>query len=315
VSAGFGKLLWCSSLAAAAAAWLACLGVGIHVELASGLNLLLVFAAAGLIYLRRTERSETISRFLDIFELHLLLALIAAAGAMGSYVAMAVSTGFSDPLLATVDEALGFDWLWLHGVASSSPVLMMAGRIAYFMFFPMPAIVIVGLVISGRGERAYALVAAYFVALLITDLVFVAFPAEAAFEHYLGSDVTLRPPNAQRFGEAIAQIRDGSLIAVDVRQLEGIITFPSFHTAAAALFIWASWPLRKLRPAMVAVNLAMIVSTTFVGGHYLVDILGGLVVAAAAVLLADRMAKTCARATSARRVIVEDSAGAPLTAD
>jgi membrane-associated phospholipid phosphatase len=67
--------------------------------------------------------------------------------------------------------------------------------------------------------------------------------------------------------------------------MEGLISFPSFHTANAILFIWALWPLRLLRPVILVVNVLLIASTPLAGAHYLVDLIGGAVVAVGAIWL------------------------------
>ena len=65
--------------------------------------------------------------------------------------------------------------------------------------------------------------------------------------------------------------------------LEGLVAFPSFHTAAGLLYIWAFWPLRLLRWPAIVVNCAMIATTPLGGAHYVIDLLAGAVVAFAAI--------------------------------
>jgi membrane-associated phospholipid phosphatase len=67
----------------------------------------------------------------------------------------------------------------------------------------------------------------------------------------------------------------------------GIIGFPSFHCAAALLNGWALARERAIRPMAIALNAAMIAATPLLGGHYLVDLIGGSVLALASVVLAN----------------------------
>jgi membrane-associated phospholipid phosphatase len=69
-------------------------------------------------------------------------------------------------------------------------------------------------------------------------------------------------------------------------EIGGVLTFPSFHAASAALYIWAFWPLVWLRPAVVVWNLTMIAATPLGGGHYLVDVLASIVVTILAIAAA-----------------------------
>ena len=72
------------------------------------------------------------------------------------------------------------------------------------------------------------------------------------------------------------------------QEIEGLVTFPSFHTAAGVLFAWALWSTRWLRWPGLIVNVLMIASVPIIGAHYLVDVFGGVVVAIASLYLARR---------------------------
>src|SRR5262249_14325691 len=78
-------------------------------------------------------------------------------------------------------------------------------------------------------------------------------------------------------------LRAGTLRTLDLEHFGGAVTFPSFHAAAAILYAWALWPLRWVRPFSLAVNGLMLVATPIGGGHYLVDVLAGVMVAAGSI--------------------------------
>jgi membrane-associated phospholipid phosphatase len=76
--------------------------------------------------------------------------------------------------------------------------------------------------------------------------------------------------------------------------MEGLITFPSFHTTLAVLFVAA---LRKHRLALViggVVNGSMLLSIPSEGGHYLVDVFAGALVAVLAIVAAARIERRLA---------------------
>ena len=91
-------------------------------------------------------------------------------------------------------------------------------------------------------------------------------------------------------------LRAGSLHALSLSQLVGVLTFPSFHAASAVLYIWALWRVRWLSLFLVPCNIAMIASTPVGGGHYLVDVMAGIAVAAAAIVAARRISRLLAPA-------------------
>jgi membrane-associated phospholipid phosphatase len=84
------------------------------------------------------------------------------------------------------------------------------------------------------------------------------------------------------------------LIRPDV--LNGVVTFPSFHAAAAILLGWGFWALRWIRWPAVALNIAMFLAAVPIGGHYVADILAG----AAAAVLAIKVAVILDRGTLTR---------------
>ncbi|MDE2013267.1 MAG: phosphatase PAP2 family protein [Alphaproteobacteria bacterium] len=81
---------------------------------------------------------------------------------------------------------------------------------------------------------------------------------------------------------ALLQNGPGHIVPVNIK---GLIGFPSFHTFEALLIAWYARELKRVRWAALAINLGVIVSTPIQGGHHVVDLLGGAVVAAAAIAL------------------------------
>ena len=78
-------------------------------------------------------------------------------------------------------------------------------------------------------------------------------------------------------------LRSGGLKIIRLDNLEGLIAFPSFHTAASILYGWALWPIRFIRWPMAALNLAIISTTPVCGAHYAIDVIAGAAVAFAAI--------------------------------
>jgi membrane-associated phospholipid phosphatase len=94
-------------------------------------------------------------------------------------------------------------------------------------------------------------------------------------------------------------IRDGSLRVLDLPELGGIVTFPSFHAAAAAIYVWALWPVRFARWLGLLSNSAMLVATPIGGGHFLADVIAGIAVVVLSIVganwIAERLASEAQR--------------------
>ena len=84
---------------------------------------------------------------------------------------------------------------------------------------------------------------------------------------------------------ALNEMRSGGVHEISVDELNGIITFPSYHTEAACLFIWACWRIPYLRWPVLFLNLTLIAATPIDGAHYVVDAVAGALLAVATVFL------------------------------
>jgi len=103
-------------------------------------------------------------------------------------------------------------------------------------------------------------------------------------------------------------VRDGSLRIIDFDKLTGIVTFPSFHAAAAVLYLWAFWPVRWIGPIALVANIAMLLATPICGGHYFIDVFAGIAIAMAAIVTARWITDWLTRPTTADAAYVAEAA-------
>jgi membrane-associated phospholipid phosphatase len=293
------KLLWWGLAFATATAWAACWYLGMAVGMTSGWIGLSMISLIALAVVRKPTWSPLLRRTLNLLELFFLLLMIGYCGALLSYVVMSCTSGYTDDLLVRMDASLGLDWLSIWRAADRHRWIMEAGRISYTSFFITPLILLPALVLTGRSSHAYAFMLAYALCVFLVDVVFAAFPARAAFQHFLSDRPEVWGHGPRDYLAAIEQLRAGTLRQIEVDRLSGIVTFPSFHAAAGILFIWAAWPLRPLRLPMLLVNSAMLASATFFGGHYVVDLFGGIALAYASVAAITALERRAARTPEA----------------
>ena len=71
-----------------------------------------------------------------------------------------------------------------------------------------------------------------------------------------------------------------------------LIAFPSYHAALCLLVILAFSGSGLLGWTVLALNVGTLLSLPVQGGHYLVDILGGLLIGAAAIWVVRRVARS-----------------------
>jgi membrane-associated phospholipid phosphatase len=130
------------------------------------------------------------------------------------------------------------------------------------------------------------------ISLAITGVLSGIFPAAGALHHFrIGLE------HAVHLHDFFA-LRDRTVTTFALSHMEGIVTFPSFHTVCAILLMYVFRGTRIFIP-VVWLNALLLLSTPIFGGHYLVDMVGGGVVALLAIYAANfaraRLEKTVTR--------------------
>lgn len=250
----------------------------VGLERGSGALVLLVGMTGFYTYQRPNDRIA------DIAHTMALIVAFFAAIAVFSYVATATALPLADAELAAADRALGFDWpIWFAWV-EAHPTLWLVLRLAYESAIPQLVGIALYLAFSGQPERNSELLWTMMLSLFVIVPISVLLPAGGAWVHY----------DAMRFAN-LAQVRDflalrnGTLHELDLPRLEGLINFPSFHTVLAVLFAYVLRQRHALFTAATLLNLVMIVSVLSEGGHYLVDVISGIAVAAGAIWATARL--------------------------
>ena len=151
---------------------------------------------------------------------------------------------------------------------------------AYFSAMPQIVLITCYLALTGQAERTREIIWTMMLSLLVIIPISGLLPAESAWVYY---DVTSMV-NAAHMPDFTA-LRDGQLRNLDLRHLEGLITFPSFHATLAILFVYVTRGRRIALTVTALLNAVMLVSVLTAGGHYLVDVIAGIAVAAAAMWL------------------------------
>jgi uncharacterized membrane protein YiaA len=233
-----------------------------------------------------------------------------------SYIATAANLPLMDATLLLLDRALGFDFRSYLNFINDRPWLVWMLAVSYRAIQWQVLLVVVALPLVGYHRRTAQFVCAFLLALMVTICVSSLVPAIGVYGvmNITGLDF----PNIAGAGgfpggyadtlRIAPLLRDGTLRTLDFFEMAGVLTFPSFHAISAILYIWAFWPMRWLRPFNLFCNGAMIVSTPVGGGHFLIDVIAGIAVAASCIYatrcLDARIAdcRSCARSGSPLQV-------------
>ena len=89
----------------------------------------------------------------------------------------------------------------------------------------------------------------------VTTMISALVPAIGVYQQIGLDPATLKHINPRPYLDQLRDLpptREGVLRHLDLLNLGGIVTFPSFHAASAFLYAWALWPVRWLRPIVIA---------------------------------------------------------------
>ena len=198
-----------------------------------------------------------------------------------------------DETLARWDRALGFDWMAAMRLVDSSPVATYVLMIAYGSLIPQIIVVVCALGFLRRLPQLRTVMLAAMLCGAISIFISAFMPAVA-----YGVFLDIQPTDFQHVSpwagfvkmEDFNSLRDGTIPKLDFVSMHGIITFPSYHAGLSAVTCWGFWATGRAHLRVPGITLAVltIVSTPIDGGHYLVDVLAGIAIAAACVVVARR---------------------------
>jgi hypothetical protein len=228
-----------------------------------------------------------LERFALLFRSCVLVAAIGSVGLILTYLATAAALPLRDALLVVLDQQLGFHWLSFLGATNDHPLLATLLTKAYGSTALSAQGVIVWLALRGSGERL-----SEFLALLCFSSVGLAvgmllIPAAGANVYFAPQpqlfDNFASDGKLWGFLDTFHGLRDGSLRTIDMSSVQGVVSFPSFHTMLGVIITYALRDTRALLFPAILLNGTMIVATLPVGGHYLADVVAGAAVCIAGI--------------------------------
>ena len=261
------RVLWfpISIIAVVDLIWLRASGMSVTVSRAEAITFCTV-ALLALVYTRlRPDR-----RIAEFATACAQLVAFTAVGGVLSYLTVTANFPLVDRQLAEVDAALKLDWLAFFEWVEARPTIKGALVVAYYSCMTQVAVLLLWLSACGRFEKMREFVWLFVTALLVIIPISWILPAASAWVYF---GVAERA-DAYHLVDFHA-LRTGQMTRISLAQMNGLITFPSFHAALAVILIYACWGVKVLFPAFLVLNLLMLAATPTVGGHYFIDIIAG----------------------------------------
>jgi hypothetical protein len=246
---------------------------GLHVDWSSAWPLPLAQLALGGAWLYYRRYAAHPRKFIipDVILATALLLLLTNIVSPAQYLAVALHRPLIDDWLVRADAWLGIDvaalaaWTRAHGTISLILTVCYATLLPQFLL----PLVIVGLRDRDRS-RLWEYVFHFQFCLIVTVAALAIFPAECPYTH-LGFTSTI---DQSRVIRHISALRAGTFHQINYRDLDGLVSMPSFHAAGAMMVTWALRRHRVLLGTLIMVNTGLVAATFMSGVHYFVDIVG-----------------------------------------
>lgn len=274
------RALWFIIAAGTAGLLLACRLFNFKIALTSGL--LTIVTNAVLLGVARLSKKQGWMKISGWLTASVLMSFVTIVLTALSYVLASTNLPLCDATLISLDRAIGVDWPSLVRSIMHQQTLMFVLNVAYASLHYQCPLLVPVLFFMGQQEKGMQFALAWSIALAATVLISPFTPALGGYLHYQLEPrdfPEVRVVAAWLFAAPFHAVRDGSLNVIDLATLDGIITFPSFHAAAAVLMGWRWLAVPLLRWPMLALNALMLISSVPVGGHYIVDVIAGSLLA------------------------------------
>jgi membrane-associated phospholipid phosphatase len=188
------------------------------------------------------------------------------------YAAVAVGAPYADPWLAAADARIG---VYVPAVAAwtrAHPAISLLAKLTYATLLPQFLLTVIVLAALRERERLWEFAFHFHLCMIVTVAALTIWPAVCPPAYY-GFTSTI---DMTHLMGQIKGFHDGRMRVVRFDELDGLVSFPSFHVAGAVLVTWAFRHRRRILIPLMVLNVALIISTLITGVHYVVDVLAAL---------------------------------------
>jgi len=204
-----------------------------------------------------------------------------------NYILMGTAFTLWDDKFASVDQAIGFDWIALLEWMEERPTLSWILVKAYSTSFVQVLSVIFIYSLMRRMDRVLEFIALYAITGTLVAIVSMLLPAFGAHFYYQPDPVLFDQYSKLGYVhiETLQQLRAGTYGSLGFETVVGMVSFPSFHTILAIIVTYSVRDNRILFVPVAVLNCFVVMSTLTEGGHYLVDIFGGTFISLVVILI------------------------------
>jgi membrane-associated phospholipid phosphatase len=214
----------------------------------------------------------------------LFLTLIQITAPM-QYGALALGRPFIDGWLDGADRWLGFDVPRLTAWTAQFPWLISTLNVTYNSLEPQLIVPLIILPLAGDRKALWEYLWHLHVSLIGALICLALWPVahSFAYRHY---DPLVSPALVQHLTGQIRELHAGRFHTLMSQDMQGLISFPSFHAAAAVAVTWALRRQNRLIWIPIAlINVGLVSATVLLGIHYVTDLIGTAVLLGASLVM------------------------------
>jgi len=208
----------------------------------------------------------------EVLFIALLMVLLTNVVAPLQYGAVAIGSPYADPWLAAADARIGVHVPTLAAWTRAHPATSLLATLTYVTFLPQLVLTVFALAALRERERLWEFAFHFHVCLIVTIAALTIWPAVCPPAHY-GFQPTI---DMTRVIGQIKGFHQGTMTVVRFDDLEGLVSFPSFHVAGALLVTWAFRRRRWILIPLMVLNFGLMISTFITGVHYQVDVIASV---------------------------------------
>jgi membrane-associated phospholipid phosphatase len=211
------------------------------------------------------------------------------AGCIFTYLAASLGWPLQDAQLAAVDSSMGFNWLDLLISANSSPLFGAVLKAAYHSSATQIVGVCLLLAATNRDKRLAEFLTLFSVTFVVVGAISALVPAAGPYAYFQPPKTffTSFSTDAGMWHYQVLQtLRNEPVPVLSLMNVQGLVTFPSFHTCLAIITAYAVRGIRFVALPVAILNGLVIVSTLPEGGHYLIDVIAGAIISVIAIIAA-----------------------------
>ena len=192
------------------------------------------------------------------------------------YMAARRDVGLGDDLLAQLDGMLGLNAVTIAQFTKAHPTVESISMIVYLSLGLLMLLAVMVPPLRGEAKYTEGFAVSVLAAAVLSIPILLVFQAMGPW--YLHQ---LPPDELQlQFKETFFLLKKDEWFLINFQNPPGLMTFPSFHVILSVLSAWALRTVPYLRWGVGVLAILICFTTLTTGWHYVIDILGGLLISA-----------------------------------